>query len=96
MFTELKTKKTPTIKSFHQISKTSKLKFHVVCVYVKNHLKESVIRVPDEDIELDIALLIIEQTTLVCNIFTCYLDVERSDKDKTNRVWHKLIVKVQS
>ena len=71
-----------------------KLKFHGVCVYVKNHLKESVIRIPDEDSELEIVHLIIEQTTLVCNIFAYYLDVERSDKDKTSRVWHKLIDKV--
>ena len=54
-----------------------------VCVYVKNHLKGSVIHVPDEDSKLEIVHLIIKQTTPVCNIFACYLDVERSDKDKT-------------
>ena len=53
-----------------------------------------VIRVPDKDSELEIVYLILKQTTPLCNIFACYLDVERSDKDKTSRVWHKLIDKV--
>ena len=34
---------------FYQLSKISKLKFHGICVYVKNHLKGLVIHVPYED-----------------------------------------------
>ena len=30
----------------------------------------------------------------ICNLYSCYLYVERSDKDKTSRVWNKLIDKV--
>ena len=57
-------------------------------------MKGSVICVPDEDSELEIVYMILKQTTLMWNIFACYLDVERSDKDKTSRVWHKLIYKI--
>ena len=66
------------------------MKFHGVCVYVKNNLTGLVIQIPDEDSELKL-----KQTTSVCNIFAFYLLVERSDKHKTSLVWHKLIDKAK-
>ena len=55
VFSELNTKNPPKIKGFHQFNKISKLKFHGVCIYVKNHLKGSVLC---EDSELEIVHLI--------------------------------------
>ena len=51
--------------------------------------------VHDEDNKLDVVHIIIKNTTPVCNVFGCYLDVEsRSDQDKISRVWHKLKWKI--
>ena len=70
--------------------KLSKCRFHGLEVYVRNHLRGHILRVPDEDDELEMVHLIIEITTLVCNVFGCYLDVEsRAVQDKVSRVWHK-------
>ena len=52
VFSELNMKNPPKIKGFHQFNKISTLKFHSICVYVKNHLKGSVIRISDKDSEL--------------------------------------------
>ena len=41
--------------------------------------------------------LIIKNTTPVCNLFACYLDVEsRAIQDKTSEVWHKLQEKMDA
>ena len=41
--------------------------------------------------------LIIKNTTPVCNVFACYLDVEsRGTTDDTSKVWHKLQGKIDA
>ena len=58
---------------------------------MRNHLRGHILRVPEEDNELERVHLIIKDTTPVCNVFGCYLDVEsRAVQVKVSRVWHKL------
>ena len=57
---------------------------------MRNHLRVHILRVPDEDDELEMVHLIIKNTSQVCNLFGCYLDVKsRADQDKVSRVLHK-------
>ena len=80
------------IKGFTTFSKISKRKFHGIRVYVRN-----ILRIPDEDEELEVVHIIIKYTTPVCNIFGCYLDVEStSDPDKISWIWHKLKWKIDA
>ena len=91
LFSELNCKNPPKIKGFTTFSKIFKRKFHGIGVYVRNHLCGNILRVPDEDEELEVVHIIIKYTTPVCNIFGCYLDVEStSDPDKISWIWHKL------
>ena len=77
--------------------KVSKRRFHGLGVYVRNHLRGHILRVPDEDKDLEMVHLIIKNTTPVCNLFACYLDVEsRAIQDKTSKVWHKLQGKIDA
>ena len=60
-------------------------------MYVRNHLRGHILRVPDEDDKLEMVNLIIKNTTLVCRVFVCYLGMEsRPVQDKVSSVWHKL------
>ena len=87
----------PKIKGFTTFSKISKRKFHRIGVYVRNHLHGNILRVPDEDAELDIVHIIIENIIPVFNVFGCYIVVEsRSDQDKISRIWHKLKWKIDT
>ena len=64
---------------------------------MRNHLRGHILRVPDEDDELEMAHLIIKNTTPVFNLFGCYIDVEsRADQNKISRVWHKLRGKIDA
>ena len=84
---ELNTKKKPKFKGFTSFCKTSKRRFHGIAVYIRNHLKGHVLRVPDEDEDLEMVHLIIKNTTPVCNVFACYLDVESTGTtDDTSKV----------
>ena len=60
-FSELYTKNPPKIKGFTTFSKISKRNFHGIGVYVRNHLRGYVLRVPDEDEELEIVHIIIKK-----------------------------------
>ena len=54
-------------------------------------MRGHILRVPDEDKDLEMLHVIIKNTTPVCNVFARYLDVEsRAIQDKTSKVWHKL------
>ena len=64
LFSELNTKKPPKIKGFTTFSKISKRNFHGIGVYVRNHLRGYVLRVPDEDEELEIVHIIIKKIPL--------------------------------
>ena len=56
-----------------------------------------VIRVPDEDEDLEMVHLIIKNTTPVCNVFACYLNIEsRGTTDDTSKVWYKLQGKIDA
>ena len=81
----IQTKKNPNFKGF--TCKTSKHRFHGIAVYICNHLKGHALRVPDEDDGIKKVHLIIKNTTPVCNVFACYLDVESTGTtDDTSKV----------
>ena len=81
----------PKIKKFTSFSKISKSEFQGIRVYVRNHLRGNILRVPNEDDELEVVHIIIKNRTHFCNVFCCYIDVEsRSDQDKISKVCHKL------
>ena len=65
VFSELNTKIQPKIICFTSFSKVSKRRFHGLGVYVRNHLRVHILRVPDEDDELEMVHLIIKNTTPV-------------------------------
>ena len=99
VFSKLNCKNPPKIIGFTTFSKISKRKFHGIRVYVRNHLRGNVLRIPDEVDELEVVHIIIKNTTPVCKFFVCYLDVEsRYDQDKisTSRVWQKLGWKIDT
>ena len=86
-FSELNTKTRPKFKGFTSFCKTSKRRFNSLGVYIRNHLRGHLLHVPDEDEDLEMVHLIIKNTTPVCNVFACYLDVEsRATQDKTSKV----------
>ena len=91
LFSELNTKTPPKFKGLTSFCKVSERRFYGLEVYVRNHLRGHILHVPDEDVDLKMVHLIIKNTTLVCKVFACYLDVEsRATQDKTSKVWHKL------
>jgi exonuclease III len=87
--------KPPRFKGFISFQKKSKKKFHGLALYVSTHLSESVLRIPDEDEELEVIHVLLKCTTPNLNIIGCYLDVEsRQDNSTVERVWTKLVSKV--
>ena len=66
-------------------------------MYVRNHLRGHILRVPDVDEELEMVHLIIQNTSPMCNLIGCYLDVKsRAGQDKVSRVWHNLRGKIDT
>ena len=96
IFSELNIKqKMPRIKGFNAFYRLSKRKFHGLGIYIANHLSNSIVRVPEENEELEIVHILLKHTTPNISILGCYLDVEsRSDNDKTSRTWQKLVTKI--
>ena len=93
MFCEINTKNPPRIKGYHPFSQISNKKFRGSCVYVANHLKGSVIRVPDES-SIEMIHLIVKHTTPAIHILASYLDVEKGDNKKTAETWQHLTKKM--
>ena len=62
--------------------------------YVRNSVHEHILRIPEEDEELEIVHLLLKSTVPNVNIIGVYLDCEK-DVIKTERVWSKLVGKVE-
>ena len=61
-------------------------------MYMSTHLSDSVLRIPDEDEELEVIHVLLKCTTPNLNIIGCYLDVEsRQDNSTIERLWTKLV-----
>ena len=93
---ELNNKCVPLFKGYHQFTRYDKRRFHGMTAIVANHLKGSVIRIPDES-ELEIVHLVIKDSNPVLNVIGVYLDVEsRSNVEKVQSVWAQLTAKVDN
>ena len=68
--------KPPKFKGFAAFQRKSDKKFHGLAMYVSTHLSDSVLRIPDEDEELEVIHLLLKNTIPNLNIIGCYLDVE--------------------
>ena len=65
-------------------------------MYVSSHLSGSVLRIPDKDVELEIIHILVKSTIPNLIIIGCYLDVElRQDNNSIERVWTKLVSKIE-
>ena len=60
--------KPPRFKGFFSFQKKSKRKFHGLALYISNHLSEAVLRIPDEDDELEVIHVLLKCTTPNLNI----------------------------
>ena len=88
--------KPPKFKGFIAFQKKSAKRFHGLAMYVTSHLSGSVLRIPDEDVELEVIHILIKSTIPNLNIIGCYLDVEsRQDNNSIERVWTKLVSKIE-
>ena len=73
-----------------------KRRFHGITAIVANHLKGSVLRIPDES-DLEIVHLVVKTSNPVLNVIGVYLDVEsRSNTEKVQAVWAQLTAKVDN
>ena len=73
----------------------SERKFHGIAAYTRNSVHEHVLRIPEEDKELEIIHLLIKNTVPNTNIIGVYLDCKK-DSIKTECLWTKLIGKVET
>ena len=98
ILSELYTSKPPTFKGYMKpFTKLSNKAFHGIAVYVKNHLKGNIIRIPDENKDLEIVHLMIKNTNPTLHIVGVYLDCEsRVRVEDMEITWHKLVNKVKS
>ena len=88
--------KPPKFKGFLAFQKKSDKRFHGLAMYVSSHLSDSVLRIPDEDEELEVIHVLVKSTVPNLNIIGCYLDIEsRQDNSTIERIWTKLVSKVE-
>ena len=92
ILSEMNTKNPPSFKGYLKpFNKISNRAFHGLSIYVRNNLKGHIIRVPDEDPELEMVHLIIQKTVPHIHLFGVYLDGEsKLSKDKTEKILFKL------
>ena len=67
--------KPPKFKGFLAFQKKSDKRFQGLAMYVSSHLSDSVLRIPDEDEELEVIHVLVKSTVPNLNIIGCYLDV---------------------
>ena len=90
------TKNTPKIKNYFQFCNLSNRKCHGIGVFCQNYLQGQVMRVPEEDPELEIVHIVVKSTVPYLHLIATYLDCEgRQKQDKIDRVFSKLKLKVQ-
>ena len=69
-------------------------RFHGIACYVRNSVHEHILRIPEEDEELEIVHLLLKYTIPNINIIGAYLDCEK-DIIKTKRIWSKLTGRIE-
>ena len=74
ILSELSTQNMPKFKGYTNFECLKKRRNHGICMMVKNHLREGVIRIAEE--ELEIVHIRFENTTPALNVIGVYLDVE--------------------
>ena len=74
ILSELSTQNMPRFKGYTNFECLKKRRNHGICILVQNHLREDVIRIAEE--ELEIVHLRFENTTPALNVIGVYLDVE--------------------
>ena len=87
--------KAPGFQGYKSFLRKSECKFHGIACYVRNSVHEHVLRIPEEDEELEIIHLLIKNTVPNTNVIGVYLDCEK-DAIQTERVWSKLVGKVET
>ena len=87
--------KAPGFQGYKSFVRTSEREFHGIACYTRNSVHEHVLGIPEEDKELEIIHLLIKNTVPNTNIIGVYLDCEK-DAIKTERVWTKLVGKVET
>ena len=94
---ELNNQCVPLFKGYHQFTRYDKRRFHGMTAIVANHLKGSVMRIPDES-ELEIVHLVVKNSNPVLNVIGVYLDVESrtNNAEKVQSIWAQLTAKVDS
>ena len=95
IISEVNSKNPPRIKGYHRFNCLSDKKFHGTVMYVNNRFKGTAAKIPDEQFEDEIVHIVIKSVTPVINIIGVYLEIER-DKERTDRVWRHLTVKLKS
>ena len=86
IISEVNSKNPPKIKGYHRFNHLSDKKFHGTVIYVNNRFKGSVTKVPDESFEDELLHLTVKNVTPILNILGVYLEVERGDRERTERV----------
>ena len=88
ILSELSTQNMPKFKGYTNFECLKKRRNHGICIMVKNHLREEVLRIAEE--ELEIVHIRLENTTPALNIVGVYLDVEaNSTVEDTKSAWFK-------
>ena len=88
ILSELSTQNMPKFKGYTNFECLKKRRNHGICIMVKNHLREGVIRIAEE--ELEIVHIRLENTTPALNVVGVYLDVEaNSTVEDTKSAWFK-------
>ena len=83
----------PKFKGFQNFNCLKNRRNHGITMMVKNHLKDHVVRIPEE--ELEIIHLRFENTTPALHIIGVYLDVEaNSTADEIRKTWNKFKNKI--
>ena len=93
ILSELSTQNMPKYKGFQNFNCLKNRRNHGITMMVKNHLKDHVVRIPEE--ELEIIHLRFENITPALHIIGIYLDVEaNSTVDEIRKTWNKFKYKI--
>ena len=71
--------------------------FRELAIYTRNELSNMILRIPDEDPELQIVQILLKFTTPPTSKIGAYLDVEsRCDVNKVKRICYKVTHKIEA
>ena len=70
----------PKIKGFSSFHRKSSTKFHGLALYTRDFIKESVLRIPEEDPEFEIIHVLLTNTVPALNVIGVYTWMSRVDR----------------